>query len=479
MTRPTDATLQAVILAAGKGTRMRSETIKVLHPLLGDPLIDHVIDAAREAGCERVTLVVGHDRERVTEHVSQREDHDALSIAVQDAQLGTGHAVWCAREQLGGDHAASHTLILYGDVPNLSAESLQTFVDDALSSPDQPLAVMTAVLDDAGRYGRMIRDHKDQITGIVEHSDASPEQRQIKEINSGIYLVQTRFLLDELERLCTGPVENAQGEFYLTDLVATASQKGGARGWIIEDDREIQGVNTRQDLASAEAIARDRLNTHWMLQGVTMLDPSTTYIGRRVQLAADTTLYPNVHLSGRTSIGAHTTIEPGCVIRDTEIGAHCLIKSSCYTDEARVEDGAHIGPFAHLRPGADIGPECKIGNFVEIKKTRMERGSKASHLTYLGDAHVGAKANVGAGTITCNYDGANKHRTEIGEGAFIGSNTALVAPVTVGQGAYVGAGSTITTSIPDGALGVARSRQRNIEGWAARAAPRKRDDPSS
>ena len=456
---------QAVILAAGKGTRMRSETIKVLHEVLGRAMIDRVIVAARGAGAEAVTVVLGHDRAQVEAALEARPDADRLRVAEQAEQLGTGHAVWCAREALSG--GPDHTMILYGDVPNLSAEALASFWE-AAQAHEGPLAVMTAELDDPAGYGRMVRDEAGELVGIVEHADATEAQRALSEINTGIYLVETGFLLTELEQLCAGAADNAQGEYYLTDLVARAAEANGALGWVLEDPAQIQGVNTRADLARAQAHALKRVRQRWLDAGVTMLDPSTTYIDEAVELAPDVVLWPNVHLRGDSRIARGAIIESNCVLKSSEVGPDTHLKAGCYLNQARVEGGAAIGPMAHLRPGADIGPGCKVGNFVEVKKTRLEEGAKASHLTYLGDAHVGAGANIGAGTITCNYDGDSKHQTRIGAGAFIGSNTALVAPVTIQDGAYVGAGSTITNEVPAGALGVARGRQRNIEGWVER-----------
>jgi bifunctional UDP-N-acetylglucosamine pyrophosphorylase/glucosamine-1-phosphate N-acetyltransferase len=456
---------QAVVLAAGKGTRMRSETIKVLHEVLGRTLIDRVVDTAIEAGAERVTVVLGHDREKVEAHLSAREDADRLATAVQAEQLGTGHAVWEAREQLR-DQGTS-TLVLYGDVPNLSVESIQAFIAEADNHPGK-LSVMTSVLSDPARYGRMLRDDEGNLTGIVEYKDADEAQRAIREINTGIMLVDTDFLLAELEKLCSTPSTNAQGEFYLTDLVEVAANGGGAHGWILPDAGEMQGVNNRQDLAAASTFLRRRINARWMQEGVTMIDPETTYIESTVILEPDVILGPNVHLRGEPRVARDAHIDTGCVLTNSSVGqgSH-LLPHSVVTDSAIASNSA-IGPFAHLRPGSKVGNNCKVGNFVELKKSTLEDGAKAGHLSYIGDARVGARANIGAGTITCNYDGKNKHHTDIGEDVFIGSNSALVAPVKIEDEAYVAAGSTITNTIPSGALGVARGRQKNIEGWVSR-----------
>lgn len=458
---------QALILAAGMGTRMRSEKVKVLHEVLGKPMISHVIDTAFSAGAARVISVLGHQRECVQAYLSaaQADVEGRLCFATQREQLGTAHAVLAASEFFAD--APDFTVILSGDVPNLDAKTLQDFVEEAVQS-GAPLTVMTAVLPDAGHYGRILRSEDGQVKAIVEYRDASEAQRQIGEFNAGIYVVHTGFLARHLPVLCSAPANNAQREYYLTDLVAIAAEEAHVHGFVV-DVELVQGVNDRNDLAAAERFARKRINKFWMAQGVTLLDPERTIIETDVELAADVVLYPDVHLRGRTVVGAGTVIENGCVLTDTQVGENVVLKAYCYATSAKIDAQTTIGPFVHLRPQADIGAGCKIGNFVEVKNTRMDDGSKANHLSYVGDAHVGAGANIGAGTITCNYDGKNKNRTEIGAGAFIGSNTALVAPVRVGDNAYVGAGSTITEDVPDDALGIARGRQKNIEDWGRRS----------
>jgi bifunctional UDP-N-acetylglucosamine pyrophosphorylase/glucosamine-1-phosphate N-acetyltransferase len=454
----------AVVLAAGKGTRMRSERAKVLHEVLGVPMLAHVVSAALEAGARRVVVVVGHGRAQVEAMLTARFDASRIAIAVQDEQLGTGHAVWCAREGLAD--ATGRVMILCGDVPNLSADSLKAFVaaDEASGGV---VTVMSARVANPAGYGRIVRDGAGRVTGIVEHLDASEAERAIDEINTGTYLIDAAFLREELAALMAAPPTNAKGEYYLTDVVARGAARGAA-AWVLPDPREAQGVNTRADLALAGSFARERINRRWMEAGVEMIDPARVVIGLEVQLGPDVVLYPDVVLEGATAIGSGTLVEQGCVLRDAVVGQGVHLKPYTVITESRVEDGAELGPFAHIRPGSEIGAKCKVGNFVETKKTRMEPGSKANHLSYLGDAFVGAKANVGAGTITCNYDGLNKSHTHIGAGAFIGSNSALVAPIKIGDGAYVAAGSVITQEVPDEALGVARERQRNIEGWARR-----------
>ncbi|MEZ4458252.1 MAG: bifunctional UDP-N-acetylglucosamine diphosphorylase/glucosamine-1-phosphate N-acetyltransferase GlmU [bacterium] len=452
---------QAVILAAGKGTRMKSERAKVLHEVADLPMLGHVIDTAIASGAGLVTVVLGHQIDAVRHWLAGRYG-DAISVAEQREQLGTGHAVWSAKEALKS--GASKTLILSGDVPNLGVETLRAFVE---ASHGFDLSLITADVEDAGQYGRILRDG-DAVVGIVEFKDATPAQRTIREINAGCYLVDSALLYQQLERLCAVAANNAANEYYLTDVVAAVTGSHKVFGYKIVNTAEIQGVNTRLDLAAAEAVAQERINRRWMLAGVTMHAPQTIRIGADVVLDEDVTLHPGVVLRGRTSIGRGCLIETGTVLDSAQLGQDVHVKPYCVVTDSPIGDNSVIGPFAHLRPDSIVGRGCKIGNFVETKNTTLADGAKASHLSYLGDATVGANANVGAGTITCNYDGKNKHRTTIGDGSFVGSNSALVAPVTIGSGAYVGAGSVITVDIPDGALGVARGRQKNIENWARR-----------
>ncbi len=454
--------MQAIILAAGRGTRMRSETIKVLHPILGRPMLGHVVEAALEVGAKRVIPVLGHQYQEVEAWLDEALAAESLVVAEQSEQLGTAHAVWSAREAI--DEGLEYTAILCGDVPNFGGPELGALMDHAVAE-EADVVVATAVIDEPGKYGRIIRDERG-VKAIVEYADATAEQRAVQEINAGIYVVRTDFLLEALQAIMERGADNAQGEYYLTDLVEWGVEHGKVEGWAVEDRASIQGVNTRVDLARATATARRRLNERWMLAGVTMIDPDTTYIDGDVQLGQDVVLYPNCHLQGKTRVADGVVVESGCVVRDSAIEQGAQIRANSVLSEARVGRGSAIGPSAHLRPGADIGAKCKVGNFVEVKKARLDDGAKAGHLSYLGDAHVGQGANIGAGTITCNYDGETKSTTTIGKEAFIGSNTSLVAPVEVGEGAYVGAGSVITENVPSKALAVGRGRQRNIEGWA-------------
>lgn len=453
-------------MAAGKGTRLRSTLPKVLHQVLGKAMIACAIDASLEAGARRVVVVLGHGRDAVKAYLRDYYGPETLAervrFCVQQEQLGTAHAVYAARASF--ENAPEFSVIVSGDVPNMDAQTLDNFVRETAAS-GHPLGLLTAKLDDPSTYGRVLRAADGQVRGIVEYKDASDAQRQVNEINAGFYAVKTSFLAEHLATICAQPPQNAQGEYYLTDLIAIAAQNGGVYGSIVADVGVIQGVNTRAHLAAASQFAQQRINQKWMAEGVTFIDADQTYIEASVELGSDIILYPGVHLRGRTRIGDGATIENGAVICDSELGAEVHIKPYCHLEDARVDQASAIGPFAHLRPGSDIGQNCKIGNFVEIKKSRLENGVKAGHLSYLGDAHIGEDTNVGAGTITCNYDGKNKHRTEIGAGSFIGSNTALVAPVTLGKKAYIGAGSTITDAVPDESLAIARGRQKNFEGW--------------
>jgi bifunctional UDP-N-acetylglucosamine pyrophosphorylase/glucosamine-1-phosphate N-acetyltransferase len=454
---------QSIILAAGKGTRLESDKAKVLHEVLGRPMISWAVQAALEAGAERAVVVTGYQRERVEGWLVDHEDAERIEFTVQDEQLGTGHAVWMAEEYLR--EGPKYTLIQYGDVPLMDANTLGAFVQDTADSR-RPVGLMTALLDDPAQYGRIVRDGDGDIVDIVEYADASPDQRAIDEINAGFYTAATDFLVDHLPEIVAGDPDNAQQEYYLTDLIERAVDSHGVFGFECPDPHRIQGVNTRDDLAGVTEFARNQINREWMEAGVTMLDPSSTYVEPTIELARDVVLHPGVELRGETAIGSGTVVENGAVIRDSEIAGDVHVKPNCDLNKASVDSGTSLGPFAHLRPGADIGKNCKVGNYVEVKKSRLEDGVQAGHHTYLGDAHVGEGTNVGAGTITCNYDGEEKHRTSIGEEAFIGSNTSLVAPVEIGDGAYIGAGSTITEDVPADALGVARGRQNNIEGWA-------------
>jgi bifunctional UDP-N-acetylglucosamine pyrophosphorylase / glucosamine-1-phosphate N-acetyltransferase len=454
---------QAVVMAAGKGTRLKSERPKVLHEVLGKPMIAYAVEASLDAGAQRVVVVLGHGREEVEGWLDARFGSEKLRYVVQHEQLGTAHAVYAARDYFD-DAAPAYTAIISGDVPNMEAAALGDFVTKTAHSIF-PLGMMTARLDDPATYGRVLRDDDGNVTGVVEYKDATDDERAVDEINAGFYAAETAFLARYLPEICDGPADNAQNEYYLTDLVAIAADKVGVFGWTVDELGWVQGVNTRAQLAEATHFAKRRINRAWMDAGVTFIDPDSTYVEPDVELAEDVILYPGVHLRGATTVGRDTVIENGSVLIDTALAEGVHVKANCYLNNARVDSDTNVGPFAHLRPGADVGKGCKVGNFVEVKKARLDDGVKAGHLSYLGDAHLGKGTNVGAGTITCNYDGQNKHRTEIGEGCFIGSNTAIVAPAKLGKKVYIGAGSVITDDVPDESLAVARGRQRNIDGW--------------
>jgi len=452
----------AIILAAGKGTRMKSSKPKVLHEVLGRPMIGHVVGLARSAGSSQTVVVVGHEREAVEGYLTQREPGEDLRFAVQTEQLGTAHAVLQAREALAGHTGL--TLILSGDVPNMSPETLRDFIEVAGASK-APVSFVSILVPDPTGYGRIVRDEAGEVTHNVEHRDATDEEREIQEINAGIYLVDNAFLWEHLSDVGAA---NAQREFYLPDLFVLGRAKGGLTAYRAPDHREFEGINNRAQLAMAERFARTRRNEALMVSGVTMIDPETVYIDAFVEVAQDVLFEPNVRVTGRSSIGAGSVLRQGSVVEDSLLEAGVTVMPHTHVEASLLRAGASVGPFAHVRPGCDIGQGARVGNFVETKNTTLGAGTKASHLSYLGDATVGKECNVGAGTITCNYDGAGKHPTVVGDRVFLGSNSALVAPVKIGDGAYIGAGSTITKDVPQDGLGVARGRQRNIEGWVPR-----------
>ncbi len=449
--------IAAIILAAGKGTRMKSKLVKVMHPLAGAPLIEYPLSAAREANASQTVVVIGHQAEAVRDYFSDRND---IAFALQEEQHGTGHAVACAAPQLRGFHGS--VLILCGDVPLTKGETLRGLLqrhEDRRAT----VTVLTAALENPFGYGRIIKNSAGEVTAIVEEKDATPEQRTIREINSGIYCVEADFLFDAVTRLGSN---NAQGEQYLTDIIGMAVEKGlSCAAYPISDPLEVMGINDRVQLAEAETAMRKRINESHMLNGVTLRDPAATYLDRGTQIGRDTVIGPGVQISGRSEIGEECLIEAGAIIRGSRIGNRVVVKAGSVVEGSIVHDAVAIGPMAHLRPGTELMEEVKIGNFVETKKVTMGKGSKASHLTYLGDASIGSDVNIGCGTITCNYDGVSKHHTVIEDGVFVGSDVQFVAPVTVGRNSLIAAGSTITKDVPADSLAFARSRQVNKEGW--------------
>lgn len=449
--------LASVVLAAGKGTRMKSGLIKVLHPVAGLPMIAWPVTAAREAGSDPIVLVIGHQASAVQGIFRGAAD---IRCAMQEEQLGTGHAVACALDTLAGFRGT--VLILCGDTPLLRAETLKNMLAFHRDK-GAAVTVLTAVMDDPYGYGRVVRDPSGRVTRIVEQKDADPEEQEIREINSGIYCMDSDFLFNNIKGLGNN---NAQQEYYLTDLLAIAVRKElTCLAVQAADADEIMGVNDRIQLARADRILRTRINHNHMLNGVTIIDPDHTYIDPGVTIGCDTTIHPGCRIDGGTVIGDGCLIDGGVSISGCRIGDDCHIKAASVLEDSLLGEDVTIGPMAHLRPGTVLGDKVKIGNFVETKKIVMGEGSKASHLTYLGDAEIGRNVNIGCGTITCNYDGVNKHRTVIGDDVFIGSDVQLVAPVTVGRNSLVAAGTTVTIDVPPDSLAISRVPQVNKEGW--------------
>lgn len=458
--------ITTVILAAGKGTRMKSDLVKVLHPLLGLPMLSYTIDLSlNRIEAEKTIVVVGYQADRIKE----RFQDPRLRFALQEEQLGTGHAVLQAIPFLQA--FTGTVLILCGDVPLVRAETLHSFID-AFWEDESTLSVLTAVVEHPFGYGRILRSPEGWLEKIVEEKDASEEERLNREINTGIFCVKASYLIEGLREIGQ---ENAQGEYYLTDLVGIAGQRGlRCSAHRVADPTEVMGINTRVDLAIANEMLRQEKMRDLMLSGVTVVDPKTTYVDRTVEVERDTVLYPNSTLQGKTRIGKGCIIEPNTKISNSTIGDEVTVRSNSVITESKIEEGVIIGPFAHLRPLSEIKTKAKIGNFVEVKKSVIGRGSKANHLTYIGDSTIGEEVNIGAGTITCNYDGFDKHQTIIGDRVFVGSNVELVAPVKVGKNASIGAGTTITKDVPEGALAISRVKQKNIKGWSKRVELRRK-----
>ena len=445
-----------VILAAGRGTRMKSERPKVLHEVHGRAMLSRVLDTAKTLAPSSMVVVLGYKADFVR---SAYAGDPAVRFVVQEPQLGTGHALMQALPALSG--GTGDLLLLYGDVPLLRPETLTALL--ARHREDAAAATgLTALVPQPFGYGRIVREGG-SIAGIVEERDASAAQRSINEINAGIYALALEPLADAVAALSPA---NAQGEYYLTDLVGIYRRRGlGVSTLTIASADELIGVNSRRELAEVSRIVRTAKLEELMAAGVTVIDPATTYVDSEVSVGPDTVLHPNVYLEGRTRVGAACDIQAGTRLVNATVGDRVTIRNYCVITDSVIASDAVLGPFAHLRPGSDVGAEAHIGNFVELKKTRVGARSKASHLTYLGDATVGENVNIGAGTITCNYDGVKKHPTVIGDGAFIGSDSQLIAPVTIGPGAYVAAGSSITRDVPAEALAIARGKQENKEGW--------------
>jgi len=451
-------TLTAVILAAGESKRMRSARPKALHLLGGRRLIDYPVRVARALGA-RIVLVVGRGADDVRAALGEAPD---LAYVEQKERLGTAHALLQARGACGDGTGA--VLVLPGDQPLMSEALLRALVDHHRSTA-AAATLLTAEVEELAGYGRVIREGGRPVA-IIEHRDATATQRAIREIGTSTYCFDARRLWPALERVTP---QNDQGEHYLTDVVSILAASGArVEALAAPHPEECMGINDRKQLAEAAAVLRRRTLERLMVEGVTILDPAATYVDDTVAVGADTVIYPGAVLEGATAIGAECVVGPGCHVSGSRIGDRVTLRPYCVLSDAVVEAEAQLGPFCHLRPQSHVGAGAKIGNFVELKKSKSGRGAKVPHLSYVGDATVGDNANIGAGTITCNYDGVAKHETKIGAGAFVGTNSSLVAPVTIGAGAYVGAGSVITKSVPAGALAVARARQEVRAGWAAR-----------
>lgn len=447
----------AVILAAGKGTRMKSKLYKVLHPVLGKPMVEHVVDQLDQIGVSRQIVIVGHGAEAVQDTLGTRVEY-----AVQEEQLGTGHAVQMAEAELAGKSGA--TLVVCGDTPLLTAETLEALLAHH-EAQQAKVTVLTAIADDATGYGRVVRGEDGNVTKVVEHKDASEAELAINEINTGTYVFDNELLFDALKQVGNN---NAQGEYYLPDVISIAKEAGEVvAAHTAPTFDETIGVNDRVALSQAEAIMRKRTNERLMREGVTFMDPASTYISPDVVIGSDTVIYPGTVILGKTTIGSECVIGPNSDIRNSVIEDHAVVRQSVVTD-SRIGETAQVGPFAHLRQQAVLGANTRVGNFVEIKKSTFGDGAKASHLSYIGDASIGERVNLGCGSITVNYDGKNKFETVVENDAFVGCNVNLIAPVKVGKGAIVAAGSTITSDVPEEALAIARERQTNKEGYTKR-----------
>lgn len=453
--------LKVLILAAGKGTRMKSEKPKVLFEVAGRPMIDYVIDAAGSLSPDEIIVITGNKAETVEKHLQDHPLKDKIRFVLQKEQNGTGHAVMCAKEFLNYD---GKVLILCGDMPLIKPETLEKFYSQSQSN----VSLITVKVKNPEGYGRIVRGADKKIIKIVEEKDASEKEKLISEINTGIYLIYAKELLN---RLKTMKNNNAQNEYYLTDIV-----KKGADIFAGENEEEFIGINNKIELAKASKIIWEERCRNHMMQGVEILDMTNCYIDKDVKIGKDTIIYPNVTIKGSSAIGKNCIIYPGCRIENSTVSDKCEIKDNTLIEDSFVGENCSVGPMAHLRPKTKLLGNNKIGNFVETKKAEIGTGSKASHLTYLGDCKIGKDVNIGCGTITCNYDGISKHETVIGDNVFVGSDVQFVAPVKIGSGSLVGAGSTITIDVPEGALAITRAEQKNIEGWVKKWTEKKKKE---
>ena len=459
--------IATIILAAGLGKRMKSGLAKVLHPIAGMPMILYPVRVAEEISSERIIAVIGHQADRVQEALSGRD----VEIVHQAEQRGTADAVRLAMESLKGYQGM--VVILCGDVPLMTSKTVSELIS-AHQKGRASVTVLTTEVEDPAGYGRIVRQADGSIHKIVEDKDAPADIKKIKEVNTGTYVFEGPFLSEAIHEI---RAENAQREFYLTDSIEIGLKKGvKVSAHKTRERDELIGVNSRGELAVVDSMMRRRINENHMRNGVTLINPGAIYIDAGVAIARDVTIYPGTTIQGDTTIGKSSVIYPNSRIADSQIGDGVTVKDACVIEESRIGNGSQVGPFAHLRPGTILAKNVRVGNYVEIKKAVMGEGSKANHLTYLGDAEVGSGVNIGAGTITCNYDGWKKHKTVIGDKVFVGSDTQLVAPVKIGDGAIIAAGSTVTKDVPPGALAISRVEQRNMEGWAEKRRKRKAEE---
>ncbi|MFO7947550.1 MAG: bifunctional UDP-N-acetylglucosamine diphosphorylase/glucosamine-1-phosphate N-acetyltransferase GlmU [Armatimonadota bacterium] len=451
--------LACIVLAAGEGSRMKSKIPKPLHEVAGRPLIDHVLDSVLELQPDRCVVVLGVGRQEVAAAIDDFE----VTTAVQEEQLGTGHAVMAADDTLSdfdGD-----VLVTLVDVPLIRGETYQMLIEHHRQS-DAAATMLTAVFENPAGYGRVVRDESDMVQAVVEERDADAQTRRINEINTGVLCFRSADLREALGHITN---DNAQGQYYLPDTLRYLKSAGRRVAAVIADDpEEVMGINNRVQLARAESVMRDRVRRRLMLEGVTLIDPDSTFIDAEVSIGKDTVVWPGTHILGTTTIGEDCTIGGHVLITDCTIGDGCTLRHGSQIAGSRIDEGAEIGPFSNIRADSEIGPGAAVGSYCEVVRSTIGAHSKSRHFSYLGDSRIGEGVNIGAGTITCNYDGYTKHETVIGDGSFIGSDTILVAPVTLGKNSWTGAGSTITGDIPDDALGVARAKQRIIEEWTKR-----------
>ncbi|WP_449477956.1 bifunctional UDP-N-acetylglucosamine diphosphorylase/glucosamine-1-phosphate N-acetyltransferase GlmU [Streptomyces abikoensis] len=456
-----------VVLAAGEGTRMKSATPKVLHSICGRSLVGHVVAASRELDPEHLVVIVGHAREQVSAHLAQIDPE--VRTAVQYEQNGTGHAVRMGLEELSNSGIVldGTVIVVCGDTPLLTGATLKT-LSDAHATDGNAVTVLTAEVPDSTGYGRIVRDDSGAVTAIVEHKDATDAQREIREINSGVFAFDAQLLADALGKVRT---DNSQGEEYLTDVLGILREAGHRVGAAVAGDhREILGINNRVQLAEARKLLNERLLHAAMMSGVTVVDPASTWIDVTVTVEPDVLVHPGTQLVGSTSLATGSEVGPNTRLTDTTVGAGARVDNTV-ADSALIGEGATVGPFAYLRPGTRLGAKSKAGAYVEMKNAAIGEGTKVPHLSYVGDATIGEYTNIGAASVFVNYDGVNKHHTTIGSHCRTGSDNMFVAPVTIGDGAYTAAGSVITKDVPPGSLAVARGQQRNIEGWVARKRP--------